>query len=267
MADQWYYARDDDKHGPVSTAQLKELARNGDLAHSDLVWRDGISEWTPARRINGLFPSQVGPPPIPGRSSPPSLPRSTTAAQVRDEDVEEAERVGFGPRLGAFLIDSVVCVVAVIVLALVAGLVAAVGLGARNAAEGQIVGSIAGGIVGSLTVILYWLWEGITGAAAGKLALGLVIANENGTPAPTGVLFKRYWFKTGIASVLLPILAVVTKSEIYEVTGSLWALAVVIGCFVVLGEKRQAFHDMIAHTAVYRKADIAEVAPPSAAFG
>ncbi len=67
MADQWYYARDDDKHGPVTAAQLKELAANGGLTPSDLVWRDGLSEWMPARRIHGLFPAQVGPPPLSSR--------------------------------------------------------------------------------------------------------------------------------------------------------------------------------------------------------
>jgi hypothetical protein len=79
MAQNWYYAKDDKKHGPVSVAQLKELAGNGGIARSDLVWRDGLSEWVPGRRINGLFPSQAESPPIPGRSSPPNLPRSTTA--------------------------------------------------------------------------------------------------------------------------------------------------------------------------------------------
>ena len=67
MVQQWFYAKGDERHGPVSTAQLRELSANGGLVSSDLVWRDGISEWTPARRINGLFPSQVGPPSLPPR--------------------------------------------------------------------------------------------------------------------------------------------------------------------------------------------------------
>jgi uncharacterized RDD family membrane protein YckC len=116
-----------------------------------------------------------------------------------------------------------------------------------------------------LAGILYGLWEGITGAAAGKLAMRLMIAGDGGMPAPTEVLMKRFLIKNG-AEVLM-VVAAVTGNEPLSGIGGLWSLAVVVGCFLVLGERRQAFHDMIAHTAVYRKADVAQVAPPSAAPG
>jgi len=38
--------------------------------------------------------------------------------------------------------------------------------------------------------------------------------------------------------------------------GSLAWLNILVGCFFTLGMKRQAFHDMIAHTAVYPKGAI-----------
>jgi len=53
---QWYYARDDKQHGPVTAAELKQLAASGRLHAVDLIWREGMEEWTPAGRLKGLFP-------------------------------------------------------------------------------------------------------------------------------------------------------------------------------------------------------------------
>jgi len=53
---QWYYARDDKQHGPVTAAELKQLAASGRLQAVDLIWREGMDEWTPAARLKGLFP-------------------------------------------------------------------------------------------------------------------------------------------------------------------------------------------------------------------
>ena len=52
---QWYYGRDEQQYGPVTAEQLKGLARSGELRPADLVWRDGMAEWTPARKIPNLF--------------------------------------------------------------------------------------------------------------------------------------------------------------------------------------------------------------------
>jgi hypothetical protein len=53
---QWYYARNDKQHGPVTAADLKQLAASGQLHAVDLIWREGMEEWTPAGRLKGLFP-------------------------------------------------------------------------------------------------------------------------------------------------------------------------------------------------------------------
>ncbi|MDQ1265881.1 MAG: hypothetical protein QG635_1033, partial [Bacteroidota bacterium] len=39
-------------------------------------------------------------------------------------------------------------------------------------------------------------------------------------------------------------------------TEGIVSLIMIIGCFFVLSEKRQAFHDMIAKTAVYYKENV-----------
>ncbi|MBN2218077.1 MAG: DUF4339 domain-containing protein [Pirellulales bacterium] len=52
---QWYYARDEQRFGPVSTVELKRLAEHGQLAPGDLVWREGMSDWAEASHVKGLF--------------------------------------------------------------------------------------------------------------------------------------------------------------------------------------------------------------------
>jgi RsiW-degrading membrane proteinase PrsW (M82 family) len=56
MASQWYYRKGEEKVGPISASQLKQLADSGSLSPSDFIWKDGLKEWVPARFVNGLFP-------------------------------------------------------------------------------------------------------------------------------------------------------------------------------------------------------------------
>lgn len=67
---EWYYLVDNKKHGPVSTADLKKLAQSKDLKPDDLLWKEGLPEWTKAREAKGLF-SETPVPAIP----PPAFPK------------------------------------------------------------------------------------------------------------------------------------------------------------------------------------------------
>ncbi|MBN1393569.1 MAG: DUF4339 domain-containing protein [Pirellulales bacterium] len=58
---EWYYARDNQQTGPVSSAELKQLAAAGRLSPGDLVWREGMSEWAEARNVRGLFDGASAP--------------------------------------------------------------------------------------------------------------------------------------------------------------------------------------------------------------
>jgi len=58
MSQQWYYGRSGQHSGPISSQALKELANCGKLLPSDLVWKDGLSEWVEAKKIKGLFPPE-----------------------------------------------------------------------------------------------------------------------------------------------------------------------------------------------------------------
>ncbi len=52
---EWYYAKDNQQHGPISTTELQAMAADGRLAANDLVWKEGLGDWTPAGRVQGLL--------------------------------------------------------------------------------------------------------------------------------------------------------------------------------------------------------------------
>jgi len=67
MAD-WYYAKDGQQFGPVSAAQLKQLATAGKLQPEDLVFQEGGKEWVPASSVKGLFAGATSTRSAPARS-------------------------------------------------------------------------------------------------------------------------------------------------------------------------------------------------------
>ncbi|MCI0455596.1 MAG: GYF domain-containing protein [Gemmataceae bacterium] len=56
MGEQWYYTSNGEQLGPVAMTELQRLAAAGQLQPDDLVWRDGMHAWIPARTARGLFP-------------------------------------------------------------------------------------------------------------------------------------------------------------------------------------------------------------------
>lgn len=56
---QWYYAVDGKQHGPVPSAELKQLTTAGKLNKQDLVWKEGTPDWVAAGTVPGLFASEA----------------------------------------------------------------------------------------------------------------------------------------------------------------------------------------------------------------
>jgi hypothetical protein len=77
MAIQWYYSRAGQRLGPIGSAELKQLADGGQLAPTDLVWKDGMAEWAPAHQVKGLFPEGALPEAAgPQEAAQPAQPRA-----------------------------------------------------------------------------------------------------------------------------------------------------------------------------------------------
>jgi len=166
---------------------------------------------------------------------------------------KEIERVGFGKRLGSSLLDFIISLLPGIILGIYAGATIAAFLLDFFYDEAQLEtiqagfsGEIAASIIGlvaslagiAFTSIFFYVLEGFTGQTPGKMILGITVANMNGEKASIDKLLLRAFIK---------------------ITGSfvgIIGLIIFVGCFLVLGEKKQALHDIICKTAVYKKSDI-----------
>lgn len=63
MNTEWHYIIDGEQVGPVSTEDLRTLIADGILFPTDLVWSEGMPDWTEASRVPGLY-SKPPPPPV-----------------------------------------------------------------------------------------------------------------------------------------------------------------------------------------------------------
>ena len=75
----WYYAKDGQQNGPVSTDEILRLVGTGSIGPRDLVWREGMVEWKAAGEVPELAPR---PPAAPSQASPPPVAAAPASAAV-----------------------------------------------------------------------------------------------------------------------------------------------------------------------------------------
>ncbi len=95
---EWYYAKDNVQHGPVSAAELRQLAGRGELQPEDLVWREGMDDWIAAKRVKGLFDGDEPPRAL---KAPPEAP-AAEAIPVLERPEAAVRRTAAGPPRHAF---------------------------------------------------------------------------------------------------------------------------------------------------------------------
>ena len=174
------------------------------------------------------------------------------------------ERIGFGPRLLAYLIDGITIGVVGGILGSVLGGILGLGASGAVAASGAsgsdaaaagamvaVMGAIAGAAIGMGILSIGWVvWEGLMGQALGKMLLKLRIKAADGSTAGPDKLFTRAAIK--YSQLLLGLVGGLTGINAINSLSSLAGFVVFIGCFFVLGKNRQALHDIIAKTAVFK---------------
>ena len=178
------------------------------------------------------------------------------------------ERIGFGKRLLALIIDTILSSIAGFALSLFAessllelfynpsqlnDSVATFenlssGLGNTMQEFFKVIAGI--GVIGFLIMIM----EGLTGQTPGKMLLGIKNGNQDGSNASTSTLFIRTLLKN-ISSVL-SFVAVTSSISIIGTIGSFLGFIIFIGCFFTLGKSKQSIHDLISKTAVYNKSEL-----------
>lgn len=86
MSQSWYYAKSNERLGPVPLAQLRSLIAKGGLQPSDLVWSEHLPGWMPASEVRELFPRYLSDS-VPGVRVPATrnTPAKPTAATSRPD--------------------------------------------------------------------------------------------------------------------------------------------------------------------------------------
>jgi hypothetical protein len=89
MAAIWYYLKGGERQGPITAPDLKRCAADGLLMPEDLVWKEGMAVWEPARSVKGLFeeyrvPDEKGAAPF-----APPVPAYDSQANVAGLPLEE----------------------------------------------------------------------------------------------------------------------------------------------------------------------------------
>lgn len=105
---QWHYTKEGQQLGPVDDAELRQLAQQGEITPTTLVWNPEIgSEWVPASTVTDLFGS---PPPLPPREALdiPPLMASHDTGPIHNRDLmrmaRESLRTHWGLGVGVMLL-------------------------------------------------------------------------------------------------------------------------------------------------------------------
>lgn len=218
---EWYYARDGQQLGPVSSEQLAALAESGELHPDDFVWTEGFPQWQPAGSVRHLF-------------SPRGFGRSL--------DSRPRRRAGFWIRLAAFIIDALVlsipnCVSYGLFFAIFGAMLGPTPSSNTPPSPAVVFGSIglmlAYGVVWTCLSWLYFalMHSSSTQATVGKMAVGIIVTDMQGNRLTFARATGRHFatLVTGLIPLFIGyILAGVT-------------------------ERKQALHDMIAGTLVFYK--------------
>jgi hypothetical protein len=169
MADaQWYYTRGGQQAGPVSPEQLRQMAAVGQVAPTELVWREGMANWQPLASVPefGAAPAAAPVPPATPYGQPYQQPGGSYPPQGY-------QRMGYAPAGQSYKGMSIAALVLGLVgllcggvilgiIAIVLGTIAMNGMKRTGNVEGKgmaLVGVILGiiDIVAGAVFAMYWI--------------------------------------------------------------------------------------------------------------
>ena len=124
MADQlWFYADSNkQQQGPLPFDEIQRLASSGVIQPSTLIWKEGMTDWTAASEVQGVFQNPVtqttGPPiQIPEISGNPyEAPSSTNlmgASKGGIYPIPHVKKCSFSLFLGLFILGTILSIVGV----------------------------------------------------------------------------------------------------------------------------------------------------------
>ena len=169
----WYYSKNGAQLGPIGPAEMESKLKAGEVASTDLVWKEGMADWLPAGKVPE-FQVLLSPPEPPAAS--PFVERAAPASPYVPP-VAQPYQAAFGPISQGQAIASMVCgIVSLVICCLwfISGPLAivAIALGhvaiskakkdpARFGGKGMArAGLITGylGLVGAIVIFLFEVW-------------------------------------------------------------------------------------------------------------
>jgi uncharacterized RDD family membrane protein YckC len=250
--DNWYYAQNNQQLGPVTLAALRSMVANGQVGAADLVWTQGMAQWTPARSVPevgsvllggaGAGHGGVGNPVAAPTGYPPvggapgqlgyGVGQTYYQQQYTGYNIEYA---GFWLRFCAAFIDGIIIGIPFFILgfaveAMYPSTPGPRGMPTQNPAAVGI--SLA---LNLLQIVVSWLYYAYQEsspkqATLGKQAVGIKVTDLDGQPIGFGQATGRYFAK------------ILSFCTIY--------IGFIMAAFT---EKKQGLHDMIAGTLVVKK--------------
>ncbi|PKL78154.1 MAG: hypothetical protein CVV25_12545 [Ignavibacteriae bacterium HGW-Ignavibacteriae-4] len=172
------------------------------------------------------------------------------------EDYELGYRVGFGRRLGAFIIDFIFNSIIGFIVMLATGVFSEILLieNPLNNIDKITLIIQDSSMIAVVIGLIYYSMEVLLGASIGKMLLGIKIASSDRSEASTSQLLNRYLLKH--SNSILSVLGILLSIHLLQGLSSIIIVIIIIGFFFTLGSKRQALHDMLTNTAVYYKDNI-----------
>ena len=214
-----HIAKNGERMGPYSEAQVREMLAAGSLAATDLAWHEGLGDWKPLASLLSSAPA------APTAAVSPA-PLTVTTPRVIDPNL--AER---GSRLGAVLLDALIataCVAPGVVVFLAGG---------HNNDTTKIIGALLVCLAFLALAIVQIYLLTTRGQTIGKKFVGVKIVRyaDNSNPGFVYACLLRAIVPGLIGGV--PLL------------GPLFSIVDI--CFI-FGEERRCLHDLIAGTKVLK---------------
>lgn len=256
---QWYYAKGDQRLGPVEQAEFEQLVASGAIQRETLVWRQGMDAWQPyAAVVGGTTASPIADDgtevcAVSGKRHPRremiNYEGKWISLQHRDEYFQRLREGvaqpgeggvpgpfgygGFWRRFAARFVDGVITGVVGMLLGMVVGAIFGATGGLRPGPGSPSTLLFMQAIIQVLAVIMGISYEVFFvrkyDATPGKMAMGLKLYRTDGAKLTAGRIVGRY-FATIISALPL-------------------ALGYIVAAF---DDQKRTFHDRIVDTRVIR---------------
>ncbi len=237
----WYYARGDERMGPVDDAAMDQLVRSGAVTAETLVWKEGMADWQPLGSVAQVGSPAPAPSPTPVAAGDMAMPESLYGEQTvagcvecgrsfpQDEMVPYEDHLvcaackdvffqrvreggglrgafryaGFWVRVGARIVDGFIINIATLAISFVVGFVGALINSAAGGGDGfEAIAGILGGLIGIILPIVYEIvFVGKYGATPGKMSLGIKVVRSDGSPVSYGRATGRM-FSTWLSYII-----------------------------------------------------------------